>query len=582
MSKRKADGAERIIHDLELRQLELEARCRELERRCNATESVHARYAEFYDSIPIACCRLDLDGRIEQANNAAAATFGLCRSSLLGKQLWTLAGPAARHELHGHVASCLTHRRRVSSEVELYVADLGPVPHQVISVPFTGLDGRVLGCRTVLNDITSLKRAEQRLGFLARASALLSATFDTRTNIAAVVRDAVPAFGDLMFGDFRDELGVTMRTEVAFAEARHAGLAEGLRRAPAPALELAEAELFTVAAPAALALAIGDCPQRTALVHAIAPRSVMLVPVMARGETLGGLTFVMADSGRVHTAADLEVAADLANRIAMAMDNARLYREARRAVNARQEILSIVSHDLKTPLAGIQLIADAMLRVTPPTERRKSRGHLERIRSSAAQLRKIVDDLLDASSIDAGRLSIDPHEHALSDLIKEALELLEPHAQDKAIELACAGIPEGLWVHCDRQRVLQVFANVIGNAVKFTPPGGRVTLSADFHEGMARISVRDSGPGVPPPLLARLFERYAQATQTAAKGNGLGLYISKGLVEAQGGTIWMESASAQGACVHFTLPPAQPAAPTREASRSQQLAVHAQEPLARA
>jgi CheY-like chemotaxis protein len=159
------------------------------------------------------------------------------------------------------------------------------------------------------------------------------------------------------------------------------------------------------------------------------------------------------------------------------------------------------------------------------------------------------------SSLEAGHLSIEPAAHDVSALIEQAVDLLMPLATDKSISLE-HDLPGRLGALCDESRVLQVLSNLVGNALKFTPDGGRVVVSAEVmaQEQRVRVTVTDNGPGMPKAVMLRLFERYWQASETASKGRGLGLYIAKGIIEAQGGTIWCESQPNKGTAFSFTLP----------------------------
>ncbi len=166
----------------------------------------------------------------------------------------------------------------------------------------------------------------------------------------------------------------------------------------------------------------------------------------------------------------------------------------------------------------------------------------------------MIDDLLDVASVEAGRLNVDLGNHEVPRLCEDALAMLAPAANEKGLRLHFDMRAGGLVARCDRERVVQVLSNLLGNAVKFTPTGGTVLLTVEQIGDRAQFTVLDTGPGVSPALREHIFERFRQAEDTARKGRGLGLYIAKGLVEAQGGTIWMESPPQGGASFSFTLP----------------------------
>ena len=248
---------------------------------------------------------------------------------------------------------------------------------------------------------------------------------------------------------------------------------------------------------------------------------------------------------------------------ARAIDNARLYQQAQRAIAARQDVLSFVSHDLRNPLMGILLTTETLLRAPRGKERRKGWSQIERVRRAAEQMRHMINDLLDVASIDAGRLTIGAADHEIDCLFDDSLSILGPLAAAKGVALGYERPTSVLAARCDRDRVLQVLSNVIGNAIKFTPQGGSVTVSARPSDGKVLLAVRDTGPGISPSVRPHIFERFWQADETAHHGRGLGLFIAKGLVEAQGGAIWVDSPATGGATFSFTLPLAHQAAAER-------------------
>ncbi|MES1210202.1 MAG: HAMP domain-containing sensor histidine kinase, partial [Pseudomonadota bacterium] len=188
-------------------------------------------------------------------------------------------------------------------------------------------------------------------------------------------------------------------------------------------------------------------------------------------------------------------------------------------------------------------------------ERRRGWKQLDRIRRGVQQMRHMVEDLLDISSIDAGRLSMEMGEYPVQGVLEDALELLQPLAKDKGISLTTQVNCSDAKLRCDRDRLVQVLFNLVGNALKFTPHGGEVVVLAQLKGGdQALVGVRDSGPGIPPELIPHLFQRYVQDKRTARRGRGLGLYICRGIVQAHGGAIWVDTAVGRGSTFFFTVP----------------------------
>jgi signal transduction histidine kinase len=240
----------------------------------------------------------------------------------------------------------------------------------------------------------------------------------------------------------------------------------------------------------------------------------------------------------------------LARRAALAIDNARLYHEARDAVRLREEVLAVVSHDLKNPLGAIRLAATSLsAKVEDPRIRRQ----IDTVLRASGRMQTLIEDLLDIASMQAGRFKIEKHEHKICEIIEAAIEAHAPAAQEKGITLN-AGLPNDLRVDVDRERVLQVLENLIGNAIKFSASDAAVVVTAMRQDDEVRVEVADTGPGIHQDDLVHIFEPYWSAQPHARKGTGLGLYISKGIIEAHGGRIWAESEVGIGTRMFFTLP----------------------------
>ena len=230
----------------------------------------------------------------------------------------------------------------------------------------------------------------------------------------------------------------------------------------------------------------------------------------------------------------------------------RLYGEAQEVIDAREEILRIVAHDLRNPLNTISMATSLLAESNDLDDARRSQ--LRIIGRAGDRMNRLIQDLLSVTTIEAGRLSIAPRKIAVKDLLHEASEMLEPIAREKSITLTVTAADDMPPVRADSARVLQVFSNLVGNAVKFTPSGGAITLAATRVDGNIECSVADNGPGIPPAQISRLFGKFWQAKRGDGRGVGLGLAIAKGIVEAHGGSIRVESEVGQGTVFSFALP----------------------------
>jgi PAS domain S-box-containing protein len=548
-----------LIHELEVHQLELEMQNCELREARALLEDTCNRYAELYDLAPVAYLTLGRTGRIEEANLTAAAFFGVERGSLAGRLLGSLVAESSRAALREHLAECFTNGIRVSTEIAVRTNRPISTVVQMLSTPVLSFDGKVTACKTTLTDISEVKRGQDLLRFLGDASALFSSSFDYVTALRQVVRQSVPLVADACVADVVDRSGTLQRVEIAARSAEHETFLQALRgRLPEAGPHSVIARVLktrrSIWSEPASTIKADIGLEHDRLLQVLGSASFMYVPIVAHGAALGVLTFLALENGRVFGPADVATAEDLANRIAMGIESARLYEDARQAIAARDEMLSFVSHDLKNPLTGILLTTASLMRAAPGDERRHGWKQLRVVRRAVEQMRWMVEDLLDLSSIESGSLTIRCAEHEVESIVAEAVALLGPLAKEKGIEIDTELEGPCLRVRCDRERIVRVLSNLAGNAIKFTPKQGRVTVRVEEKAGFAQFVVSDTGPGVSTHMLPRLFQRHVQANETAHKGRGLGLYISRRLVEAHGGGITVENAESGGARFSFALP----------------------------
>ena len=225
------------------------------------------------------------------------------------------------------------------------------------------------------------------------------------------------------------------------------------------------------------------------------------------------------------------------------------------ALAEREDLLAIVSHDLLNPVTSILMSTELLARLPLPCEGAvRARASIDRIHRSAEHMRYLIDNLVDSAAIESGHLRISPAIHESGPLVEAALEMMWPLAAEKRQQLECAVDALPAKVRCDRDRVIQVLSNLIGNSIKFTPAGGTITLAGQMIGDLVRFGVSDNGPGVPAEALPHLFDRYWQAKRMSRASAGLGLFIAKGIVEAHGGTIWVDRPPEGGSTFFFTLP----------------------------
>jgi signal transduction histidine kinase/CHASE3 domain sensor protein len=280
-------------------------------------------------------------------------------------------------------------------------------------------------------------------------------------------------------------------------------------------------------------------------------KSSMVVPLTADSEIFG--TIVLLRGGRSYEADDLMFAQEIARYAALAIRNARLYAQASDAIHARDEVLRVVSHDLQNPVSNIQLSVKLLTDPSVPEEKRQ--GIVQMIIRSAERMRDLIEDLIAISRMHEGQkipLNVQPQNPA--DIIDEACAGVGFQVAARSIDFRCSK-PETLpTIKADRRRILQVLYNLLDNALKFTPDGGSIVVSGDRRDGEVQISVKDTGHGIEPKNVTKIFDLFWQAKPGAHLGSGLGLAIAKGIVEQHNGRIWAESKLGLGTTISFTLP----------------------------
>jgi signal transduction histidine kinase len=408
-----------------------------------------------------------------------------------------------------------------------------------------------------------IERAER---FLDEASRQLARSIDWQETLQRVARLAVPFLGDWSLVVVLDEGGVARSVAAEAADpARAAAARELLERYPIDlAAEHGVGRILRTRQPEIIPevswddfVGRGDGAQdqvRRDIVQRIGLRSYLGAPLLVGDRVLGAVAFGVADGPRRFGPEDLGTAQALAQRCALALESARLYREAQEATRVREEVMAVVSHDLKTPLG-------ALLMGTQMVERLASAGpegaELRRasvtVRRTAERMKRLVHDLVDFAALEAGRLSVKPAEHDAAAIAREAVEALASLAEDRGLALD-AQAPGAVPAPCDRDRVLQVLVNLLSNALHVTEPGGRVTVSVSAGAEEVVFAVADTGPGIPADDLPRVFDRWYRGRGSHYPGSGLGLSIARAIVEAHGGRIAVESRPGEGSVFSFALP----------------------------
>lgn len=414
-------------------------------------------------------------------------------------------------------------------------------------------------------EIAQRAHAEGKVGFLAAAGVALAETLAYEPTLARVARVAVPFLADWCVVDVTEEGEIHRQAYAHVDPKREPILAELTERYPpdwssshpaAVALRSGEAQLYPELT-ATRILALSKDAEHARLLTEVGMHTVMAVPLVAHGRTIGAITFASAHRGRTYARADLDLAEEIARRAAVAIDNARLYAEAKKAVRVRDDFLSAASHELRTPITSLQLACEGILsgaiRATPDNVGRTFRNSHRQV----TRLAELIDELLTVSSIEADHVVLDIDDVDLRSVVTDTVEGLANATTRAGSHVVVQPGPPivGQW---DRRKLEQVVTNLLTNAIKFGAGKG-IEIDLETTDDKARLVVTDHGIGIPPDRMPHVFERYERAVSAKQYGGlGLGLFVVRWIVEALHGTVGVDNVEGGGATFSVELPLAGP------------------------
>jgi PAS domain S-box-containing protein len=531
---------------------------------------------------------VDRTQRIILFNHGAERIFGYASDEVLGKSLSFLLPeryrPAHGRQVREFGASEVAARQMGERGEILGLRKDGEEFPAEASISRVEMDGKAF-YTAVLRDISERRRAEddrarlmererdarrtaeaaqRRASFLADATEALDASLDYSTTLQNLADLAVPRISDVCFIDILEH-DTARRVASAASSPTLAATAQRLHAFPRKSDEPYLTRESMVSGRAVLVREatrrslerVTQHPDHLQLLLELHPRSYLTVPLLARGRTLGAIALIATTESPTYTPVDLSLAEELGRRAALAVDNSRLYGMAQDATRAREEILGIVSHDLRNPLSAIMMCSSALVDGMAGADE-SLRYMVTAIADSASWMNRLIQDLLDMASIESGRLSMERRPEPVEQILTQLDMTFATGAKDADIVLGIGAQPGLPPVLVDGERILQVLANLVANSLKFTPRGGEIRVLASSIAGdptRVAITVSDTGCGIPPEQLPHVFDRFWQARRGASqRGTGLGLAISRGIVEAHGGSISAESEVGRGSAFRFTVP----------------------------
>jgi signal transduction histidine kinase len=420
---------------------------------------------------------------------------------------------------------------------------------------------------TIVNERTP---AESALHFLAEASKQLASSLDYDVTLERVVRLALPFLAEWCYAALLDD-GRFRVVASAHVDPQKELLVQEFQRLYPPNPDLTRPGSFASALRTGQAFLDPEVSDERFVGHARDARhlellrelegtSYIVAPLMARGQTLGVMVLFSSAARRRYGEADVPLVEELARRAAVAVDNARLYRDAQEGIRVRDEFLSTAAHELKTPVAIVKGYAQLLRRRPPEGLSARENRALDSLNTQCDRIDRLVQDFLDVSRAGEGLLEMHHERLDLATVVVAAVEHMQ--ATTDTHHLSLTTLP-GFTVQIDQGRIEQVLVNLLGNAIKYSPQGGQidVEMTAGDANGTspadAVITVRDPGIGIPADRQARLFERFYRAHAGTAHdygGMGIGLHLSRTIVNHHGGRMWFESEVGRGSTFAFSLP----------------------------
>jgi len=522
-----------------------------------ALRASEEKYRSIFENCPAGMLLTRESGEILAANAAACRMLGRTEEEICAEGRAGMVDPTdprvavylAERALKGKARGEMRLRRKGGST---FLAE-------VASEVFAGAAGDRLTSLSFI-DLSERERGERALAFLAEAAKALGSSLDFDATLQALTGLVVPELADFCVIDLLEgtqirRAALSHRSPAAEPLLARLRSEEFENQTPPSVMQvLRTGEPLLRSVDEALLSEIGFVGAFGDIGRELAARTAILVPMNVGGRTIGVLSMVMVGQGRLYDAFDLSVARRLAETAAMAIENARLFRAAVEARQLRDDMLGIVSHDLRSPLNAIELTAAMVGRRC-----REERPSIERITRVIRHANQLIEDLLIASRVEEGHLTLDRHHERVSALFDEVLVLHSAQAEAASVRLAATVGDSVPGVFVDRHRMIRMLGNLVSNALKFTPAGGSVSLDASVNrEGEVVLSVSDTGRGISAADLPRLFDRFWQGAQAKRADAGLGLAIVKGIAEAHGARVTVQSELGRGTRFEVTLPKRSP------------------------
>ncbi|MDQ6755555.1 MAG: ATP-binding protein [Bacteroidota bacterium] len=529
----------------------------------------HERLEEFLDNASVGIHLVDSNGTILYANKAELNLLGYKPEEYLGHNI---ADFHADKKTIEDIFSKLTgHEQLDNYEARLRCKD-GSVREVLISSNVYWQQDKFVYTRCFTRDITDRKKAEKLIKFLNKASEELTTTLDTQEALNKIVKFIVPDYADWFTIDLIKNNKVELikmahsdpdkiEWAIKYREQNPVDLNDEKYGTTGYVAKTKEAVLFAELTDEMIEASAKN-PEQLEILKNLSLKSAMVAPLMVKGEIMGVVSFISSNPGNKYDESDLHFAKDFANRIALTLENSRLYEEVRKDVERRieldrikDEFLSMASHELKTPVTSLKAFTQVLQMNFEKEDNHKAAALLSKMNKQIDKLNRLIVDLLDITKVDKGELIFDEEKFDFNLLVQEIAEEMQRTTQTHTIKTT---LTNSVVINVDRNRIGQVITNFISNAIKYSPNANEIIVQSSACEKGIKLCVKDFGIGIPKIDQTNIFNRFYRVhgkdKQNTFPGLGLGLYISSQIIKKHSGTIEFKSEEGKGSEFCFTLP----------------------------
>lgn len=499
---------------------------------------------------------------LAECNDVMAKMYGYKRASdLIGTRLNKLLIPSNKDNIH-YLTAFITSGYKLTNAISHEVDKFGQThifENNLIGIIDNQYLLRAWGTQ---RDVTKQKQLEERQQFLESLSNKLMLSFSQNITLAEIAKLMIPYLADYCRIALVDQHKQITEVAVHHKNPNHKHLAQQLYNAyienpDVPhgihhILTTGKPEIISNLSPDSM-YSIKHNRKMQKIISQIKLKSYMGVPLIARDKVIGAMTFSSIHESRIYTKDHLRFAQEIAHRIALAIDNTRLFREAQEAIRIRDDFISVASHELKTPLTSIKIFTQILEQHAEKTKDRTALPHLQKVNKQLKKLTELIYDLLDISRIQKGKIQLTKSIFNFDDTVRDVIEVMQTWSKHK---IRIQGYTNAM-VYGDQDRIGQVISNLVSNAIKYSPKSFEIIIHLSKTKKNVEVGVQDFGIGIPAQHISRIFSRFYRVFDTTDKtypGLGIGLYISAQIIARHHGKIWVKSSDGKGSTFYFSLP----------------------------